>query len=144
MDFPFSSRDSRQINGRVMSWKTLKNTITHVRHYIPDFQQGMPNAIEQIVRTVHMHCKQSRRCGRSAAGMNVDGVKVKKKKYITIIYSQAHKLEKTSKKKIYVLGRLKFMLSSTYSMTSLYSDSMRNSLMYIIILDVTEVVTHEK
>jgi hypothetical protein len=29
-----------------MSWKTLKNTTTHVRQYIPDFQQGMPNAKE--------------------------------------------------------------------------------------------------
>jgi hypothetical protein len=28
-----------------------------------------------------MDWKQSRRCGRSAAGMNVDGVKVKKKIY---------------------------------------------------------------
>ena len=79
MDFPFSSRDSRQINGRVMSWKTLKNTITHVRHYIPDFQQGMPNAIEQIVRTVHMQAEPQVRQKRS---WNERGRRESKKKKI--------------------------------------------------------------
>lgn len=94
----------------------------------------------QILRTVHMDWKQSRRCGRSAAGMNVDGVKVKKKKYIIIIYSQAHNLEKTSKKKNRRTGSFKIYVGYVFYDLSIFRQHAKLfNKTCIIILDVTEV-----